>query len=150
MVDQEIKGTEITKDLVDKINKLLNYGLVKGMGSPQPGHMCVEAVVCYALGEPHGDRPSCVQGWLANLKIKLNDLYWLSDKHRAEGLRRLAIAQLGTKEMDLTKAYVNIYEMRTCNCDICLGDLSMEERLEYIEFIVQELIKAGTPGSKFL
>jgi hypothetical protein len=91
-----MSGFVITKELVCKINGLLDHGLVKGVGSPEPGKMCVEALVNYAMGLPHGDDPSCVAPALRRLKIRLNDSNWSSDKARAKGLRRLAIAQLGS------------------------------------------------------
>ncbi len=88
---------EITKDVVTKLLQVVDAGLVNGMGKPEPGHMCVEAAVCYALGLPHGDDPQCVAPALRSLKIKLNDSNWSSSAARAKGLRRLAVAQLGSK-----------------------------------------------------
>jgi hypothetical protein len=61
--------------------------------------MCVEAAVCFALGLPHGDDPGCVSAPLRRLKIRLNDSRWSSDRARAAGLRRLAVAQLGSKDV---------------------------------------------------
>ena len=90
---------EITHTQIAKIHALLDKGLVKGLGSPEPGKMCVEAAINYALGRPHGDDPGCVIEPLRRLKIRLNDSrYWTSNKARAEGLRRLAIVQLGSKD----------------------------------------------------
>ena len=87
----------ITKENIDKLNALLDHGLVEGLGVPVPGKMCVEAAVCAALGLPHGDDPGCVIGSLRRIKIRLNDCeVWDSKQSRAEGLRRLAIAQIGT------------------------------------------------------
>jgi hypothetical protein len=90
------KVTEITRAVVVKLLKVVDVGLVKGKGNPKPGQMCVEAAVCYALGLPHGDNPDCVAPILRNLKIRLNDSAWSSDLARAKGLRRLAVAQLGS------------------------------------------------------
>ena len=88
----------ITKENIDKLNALLDHGLVKDLGVPEPGKMCVEAAVCAALGLPHGDDPGCVIDSLRNVKIALNDSdMWDSNQSRAEGLRRLAIAQIGTR-----------------------------------------------------
>ena len=87
----------ITKKHIAKINSLLDAGLSSGLGKPKPGQMCVEAAICYALDLPHSDDPGCVMGGLRRLKILLNDSRWSSNKARAEGLRRLAIAQLGSK-----------------------------------------------------
>jgi hypothetical protein len=91
---------KITKAHVDKIHTLLDAGLVIGVGNPKPGEACVEAVICMALGLPHGDDPKCVLPCLRTLKINLNDRNWSSNKARAEGLRRLAIAQLGSDTLD--------------------------------------------------
>ncbi len=60
--------------------------------------MCVEAAVCFALGEPHGDKPTCVSPVLRQFKIALNDKEWSSNAARAQGLRRIAVAQLGTRD----------------------------------------------------
>jgi hypothetical protein len=92
---------EITRAHIEKIHSLLDQGLVNGLGQPEPGKMCVEAAINYALGLGHGDDPGCVMESLRQLKIRLNDSgRWTSNKARAEGLRRLAIAQLGSKGMD--------------------------------------------------
>src|SRR6202789_3803012 len=91
---------EITRAHIEKINSLLDQGLVNGLGQPEPGKMCVEAAISYALGLDHGDDPGCVMDSLRLLKIRLNDSRrWTSNRARAEGLRRLAIAQLGSKGM---------------------------------------------------
>ena len=62
--------------------------------------MCVEAAVNYALGNDHGDNPSCVGAAVRAFKIRLNDARWPTDKDRTEGMRKLAIAQLGSDEID--------------------------------------------------
>src|SRR3954463_9346323 len=87
---------EITATIAKKVLKTVDAGLVSGKGIPKPGEMCVEAAVCYALGLPHGDDPACVSRALRQLKIRLNDSRWSSDQARAKGLRRLAVAQLGS------------------------------------------------------
>ena len=88
---------EITETHARKIVELLGHGLVKGIGVQEPGKMCVEAAVCYALGLPHSDDPGCVSPALRRLKIGLNDSRWSSTMARAEGLKRLALVQLGSK-----------------------------------------------------
>jgi hypothetical protein len=84
--------------LARKVLEIVDAGLDQGVGVPEPGFMCVEAAVCYALGEPHGDNPSCVDQTIRSLKIQLNDSCWSSKDTRAKGLRKLAILQLGTKD----------------------------------------------------
>lgn len=48
------------------------------------------------MGLPHGDNPTCVAPELRRLKIRLNDARWSSPQARAQGMRRLALAQLGS------------------------------------------------------
>src|SRR5208283_3133203 len=90
------KQSKITKAIARKVLKTVDAGLVNGVGVPVPGKMCVEAAVCYALGLPHGDDPGCVAPALRALKIRLNDSDWSSPTSRAAGMRRLAVAQLGS------------------------------------------------------
>jgi hypothetical protein len=98
----------ITQAQIDKIHSLLDYGLPTGLGEPEPGKMCVEAAISYALGLPHSDDPGCVIEPLRRLKIRLNDSNrWTSNKARAEGLRRLAIAQLGSNVAVDPQDFVN-------------------------------------------
>lgn len=90
---------KITKKLAAKVLKVVDAGLVNGVGEPEPGKMCVEAAVCYAMGLPHGDNPTCVSPALRSLKIALNDAAWSSPEARAKGLRRLAVIQLGSRDV---------------------------------------------------
>ena len=87
----------ITEPLVRKLLATVDAGLVAGAGIPEPGKMCVEAAISYALGEPHSDGPSCVDPAVRRAKIVLNDASWSSDMARASGMRRVAIAQLGSR-----------------------------------------------------
>jgi hypothetical protein len=104
-------------EIARKVLEVIDAGLVSGVGEPIPGQMCVEAAVCYALGEPHGDKPSCVAPALRALKIKLNDASWSSDEQRTKGIRRLGIAQLGSAgaldEKEFVKRCATL-SIRTC------------------------------------
>src|SRR6478735_3685027 len=91
-----ITEMEITREIATKVLTTVDAGLVKGVGNPVPGQMCVEAAVCYAMGLPHGDEPACVAPALRRLKIRLNDSCWSSNEARARGMRRLALIQLGS------------------------------------------------------
>ncbi len=97
----------ITEEVARKVLQVVDKGLVKGVGEPIPGEMCVEAAVCYALGEKHGDAPTCVSPALRAFKIGLNDANWSSNTIRAKGMRRIALAQLGSAgeldEIEFTK-----------------------------------------------
>ena len=88
---------EITREIAQKVRDTVDAGLVHGVGKPVAGQMCVEAAVCFALDLPHGDDPGCVSPALRRLKIGLNDRAWSTPTARAKGLRRLAVAQLGSK-----------------------------------------------------
>lgn len=87
---------EIDEGIARRVLEVVDAGLVAGIGEPSPGEMCVEAAVRYALGLPHGDDPPCVAPALRFLKIRINDARWSSPQARARGLRRLAIASLGS------------------------------------------------------
>ena len=91
---------KVNKALAQKVLSVVDKGLVKGLGDPEPGKMCVEAAVNYALGLPHGDQPKCVGSNVREFKIALNDSYWPTDKDRTKGMRRLAVAQLGSDTLD--------------------------------------------------
>ena len=91
---------EVTEQHVRKILELADHGIAHGLGEPVPGKMCVEALVCFALGLPHGDSPPCVGSAVRAFKIRLNDSNWSSNEARAKGMRRIAIAQLGSDQID--------------------------------------------------
>jgi len=90
---------KITEEVAAQILRVVDEGLTWGAGKPAPGHMCVEAAISYAFGEPHGDQPSCVSRVLRVLTIGMNEALWSNDQERGRGLRRIAIAQLGTAGM---------------------------------------------------
>ena len=103
----------LTKAIARKVLLTIDAGLTDGLGIPEPGKMCVEAAVCYARGLPHGDHPDCVASSLNKLKIVLNDnSWWISNKSRAKGMRKLAILQLGTAgaldEIDFVRRLVPV------------------------------------------
>jgi hypothetical protein len=87
----------ITIEQARKVLSVIDAGLCYGKGVPTPGQMCVEAAVCYGLGLPFGDDPECVEASIRTFKINLNDKPWSSSEARAKGLRRIGIAQLGSK-----------------------------------------------------
>jgi hypothetical protein len=49
---------------------------------------------------PHGDEPKCVGYAVRRFKISLNDAEWSSNEARADGMRKIAIAQLGSDTID--------------------------------------------------
>lgn len=91
-----IQDTVMTVDTARKVLSVVDQGLCDDLGKPIPGQMCVQAAVCYALGLPHDDDPNCVDPPLRLFVITHNDAPWSSPKARAEGMRELAVAQLGS------------------------------------------------------
>jgi hypothetical protein len=84
------------KATVDKFDAILGRGLCTGVGS-RDGQMCIEAAICAVLDLPHGDDPVCVTPAVRAYKIRLNDsTRWVSAESRAEGLRALGLAQIGS------------------------------------------------------
>lgn len=92
-----------TPEQRQRITEIINAGLVKGLGEAKAGHLCVEAAICLALGEPHSDHPSCVAGPDRDFAVRINDANWTSPEVRAKALLPLALAQLGTSGADRTE-----------------------------------------------
>jgi hypothetical protein len=91
------KRKTITRTIVDRVKKLVGYGLSDGLGDRGRGTMCVQACVNAALEDAHDDQPKCVPQNRTDFGIALNDRAgWSSDEARGKGLKRWAIAQLGT------------------------------------------------------
>ena len=103
----------ITEPLVRKLLDTVDAGLTAGLGVPEPGKMCVEAAISFALGEPHSDGPSCVDSAVRAGNIALNDCDWSSDLARANGMRRASIAQLGSKGVVDQVTYVRLLAQYT-------------------------------------
>lgn len=81
---------------VAKFDEILARGLSNGLGK-QGEQVCIEAAICETLGLPHGDDPGCVGAAVRAFKISLNDSNWSSSLARAQGMRDLGLAQLGSK-----------------------------------------------------
>lgn len=92
--------TTPNRDVAERVLAVVDMGLVRGVGKPIPGKMCVEAAVCFAMGQDHGDQPNCVISEVRDFKIALNDKRgWPNIRARARGLRALSIAQLGSNQL---------------------------------------------------
>jgi hypothetical protein len=104
----------LNEDLAVKVLRTVDAGLVQGLGKAEPGMMCIEAAVCYAMGLPHSDNPTCVGSAVRTFKIRLNDASWSSPAARAAGMRKLAVAQLGSDAIDQRK-FSNLVVLKTIN-----------------------------------
>ena len=142
---------KLTKKHARKISELVSHGLVKGLGNPIPGQMCVEAVVCFALNLPHNDNPPCVGEAVRDYKIKLNDCNWDNNIARAEGMKYLAIAQLGSDIIDQKEFNKQIFietqkQIIPLSFDYILKQYKIPEHDELKQFCIEntdrEVLKA--------
>jgi hypothetical protein len=92
--------------VIEKFDEILKRGLCVGVGKPD-GQVCIEAAIAIALGLPFNDAPECVAASVRRYKIKLNDSpKWRSPQSRAEALRSIGIAQIGSKGVVDDKEFV--------------------------------------------
>src|ERR1700689_1981484 len=86
---------DLKKFDVEKFDSILARGLSTGLGK-RGEQVCIEAAICETLGLEHSDDPECVSAAVRSFKIRLNDSRWSSPIARANGLRDLGLAQLGS------------------------------------------------------
>jgi hypothetical protein len=154
------KKFKMTEDIACRVIQAVNPGLTCGLGKPKPGHMCVEAAVCYALREPHGEEPSCVDFLLREDKIILNDLEcWESKKDRANALLKVSIMQLGTKGLPAMKRYKKVLSKWTEEivipkiigmCEYAYGfyealSVKVPNRVKRLELTIEALSGTNSP-----
>lgn len=90
---------KITKNIVDRLLNILKDGLCHGAGDMSgPGTFCVQQAVSMATGQPdEGDHPlDCIADNVRAWGVNMNDQEWGSERSRADGMRRFAVAQLGS------------------------------------------------------
>jgi hypothetical protein len=109
----------INREVICKLLKLLDQGLKSGSGSfDGPGDFCVQQAVSKAIGEPNpSDYPVlCVNDHVKAFGIRLNDQLWSSPAARAKGLKRFAVAELGTTNRKAgDRAFGEEFERLLCN-----------------------------------
>jgi len=120
---------ELNESLVRRLVSVVDAGLTSGLGEPIPGKMCVEAAICFALGEGHSDAPSCVEPAVRAGKIALNDKNWSSPAARAKGLRAVAIAQLGSLGVVGPVRYATLLAKKTIQRVIPIPFRDITERI---------------------
>jgi hypothetical protein len=116
-----------TKSDARRVLQVVDFGLVSGLGVAQPGKFCVEAAICYALGYEHGDQPKCVANCIRSYKIAINDAKWSSNAARTTGMRRAAIAQLGSDFLDLPE--------------------NRDQRTAFVSYLAKQVIRQIVPIS---
>lgn len=143
---------KVTKEFVQTLVGLIDLGLPRGLGYQEPGQMCVQACVKYTMGMRHGDKPSCVDPRVTRVAITLNDMMWSGNEARGKGMRRLAVAQLGSVDVidreKFSEGWKIINKKLTSvalNRDLAPND---KDHLiaEAAEEVVQLLGKLGSPG----
>lgn len=101
---------EITELVARRLLEVIDRGLCTEEGHESPQEMRLEEAVCCALGEPFSTfskLPTCISSILYQLDIGLNDAQWSSSQVRAQGLRRMVIAQLGTGGILDERLFIN-------------------------------------------
>jgi len=94
-----MQPTTITAAHVTAICDLSQGGLCSGKGSAiKPGTFCVQQLISRIFDDSSSDAPSCVNYAVRSFGIVLNDASWSSDQARANGLRKFAVAELGTAD----------------------------------------------------
>ena len=120
---------EINEALARKVLDVVDAGLVKGMGVPEPGKMCVEAAVNYAMGAPHGDQPTCVA----------------ADPTRANAESAKAAASAATASANAASA-----SAASASAAYAAADALDTSLATFCEAVVQILIDMNAPGCQWL
>jgi hypothetical protein len=91
-----------TKTDAKLVLDVIDAGLCSGVGSPQPGEMCIIAAKRYAMKLSHGDdiEGLPIGSAVRSFEIALNDSKWSSKSARAKGMRRLSVAEWGSDTID--------------------------------------------------
>jgi hypothetical protein len=141
---------KLTKRHARRVLEVVDAGLTEGLGNPVPGEMCVEAAICYALGLPHGDDPECVAECVRRYKIRLNDAKWSSNEARAKGMRRAAIAQLGSEGIDQRKwaEYVAEQTIRRIVPEALCATASKHKNKVHAKRLIAAAARCEQEGSK--
>ena len=91
---------QMTTEQLTTFDALLARGLRAGPGHNSKGQVCLLQAIALSMGEDLTDKASCVAVADRRFAIGLNDARWSSPKIRADALRPLALAQLGTAGTD--------------------------------------------------
>jgi hypothetical protein len=91
-----------TKRIALEVAKSINGALCRGAGSGQSQNVCVMQAIARAVGLPTSNDQveECVGSVVGAFNRKLNDCYWSSDVARAEGMKRLGVASIGSNQLN--------------------------------------------------
>lgn len=138
----------MNNEIKTKLTEIFSHGIVAGLGEPEPGKMCIEAAVCFALGEPHSDKPSCVAREDRIFAIGLNDSNWSSDKARAEAMLPLALAQLGTAGTDRSEWVRRVVEGTIRRVVPLALRAAAEKNPSYAASLDEAAVRCATEGTR--
>lgn len=96
----------------------------EGTGEQLPAWRCESYTFYYPL-LPHDDDTKCV-GWAVRyLVFHINNREWSSDEARAAGLRKLAVAQLGSDQLDQFR-FAELVALKTVQklCPLLFAELA--------------------------
>jgi hypothetical protein len=161
---------DITQGMVTTLLAYCKQGFCNGAGdNPLRGQFCVQQAVNMAVTseEEDSDGPDCVHEKLCGLGIQLNDHEgWSSNQGRAKGLKRFAVAEMGTEEWngEKIKEFRKLFrmqlgtdpELKTAELGTLAQDYlerngSNTKTLTRVANIAAGIIKKlGSPGAKFL
>src|SRR5579864_7732419 len=91
-----------TKEIALKVAQSINGALRLGAGRGEGQDVCVMQAIARAVGLPAIDDQveSCVGSAVGAFNRRLNDCSWSSDKARAEGMKQLGVASIGSNQLD--------------------------------------------------
>lgn len=173
---------EISEDKVRRVLEIIDGGLEHGGGNMRaPGQFCVQQVlaVVFSAGLVRSQFPCAgvllegpvelvdgahVGRMVSTLAMALNDqVHWGSPKDRAKGLRRLAVAELGSEAInqmefltDVATAFGGEYPLAGVTySDDLLNVLGCQELgpgmlRDLANIAVDTLQQMGSPGCEFL
>lgn len=151
----------ITSKIITKLLKLIDAGIQDGAGNMTgPGTFCVEQAISEAMDEhDNSDSPDCVHHIVRSLSISFNDSnLWNDNKDRAKGLRRFAVAQLGSTKInggDFSRIVIaKWFEMTgiryTSAASIRDFVIYRIDLLQLVHFCTEALVELKSPGAEFL
>jgi len=107
---------KITIQHVTNLLSLLTRGLINGAGETK-NEFCIQQAIHRVLDDDldgqHSDAPpvTCISGRINNFGICMNDQEgWIDEKDRANGLRRFAIAELGSAKVSYSDFVFGLQE----------------------------------------
>lgn len=145
---------KITKDIIEKVLNIITGGLENGAGN-NLNTFCVQQAVSKACNHiEYNDHPIfCVDDQVVSFGIRMNDRGWSSRKARADGMRRFAVAELGSNKVNGNEFMAKVQQRwhaahpMSRGIEYADGDTQLREACEHA---VQVLIEMKTEGSDYL